>query len=210
LKRWVEGGGAGLRGGDDGWRWRRPASCGWLPRLRGPGCGCWEGPLCCTKPLCLVENLRGSRVRSPAPFMGIVLLRCTCLMPPPPPLVCPTKQGAMCTRHLPALRCLVWRPPPVGERVRPVVCADGVRWQVVRTDDGLEAIVFTAEGDMRHALNNLQVCGVGVGSRLGGWVHEGWEWGVGVGRVGVGGGGGGEGTRTGRCSSCLLVCVCCV
>jgi replication factor C subunit 2/4 len=28
--------------------------------------------------------------------------------------------------------------------------------QVVYTDDGLEAILFTAEGDMRHALNNLQ------------------------------------------------------
>lgn len=28
--------------------------------------------------------------------------------------------------------------------------------QVAYTDDGLEAILFTAEGDMRHALNNLQ------------------------------------------------------
>jgi replication factor C subunit 2/4 len=28
--------------------------------------------------------------------------------------------------------------------------------QVSYTDDGLEAILFTAEGDMRHALNNLQ------------------------------------------------------
>lgn len=28
--------------------------------------------------------------------------------------------------------------------------------QVPYTDDGLEAILFTAEGDMRHALNNLQ------------------------------------------------------
>jgi replication factor C subunit 2/4 len=25
------------------------------------------------------------------------------------------------------------------------------------SDDGLEAIIFTAEGDMRNALNNLQV-----------------------------------------------------
>ena len=28
--------------------------------------------------------------------------------------------------------------------------------QVPKTDDGLEAIVFTAQGDMRQALNNLQ------------------------------------------------------
>lgn len=28
--------------------------------------------------------------------------------------------------------------------------------QVSYTDDGLEAIVFTAQGDMRQALNNLQ------------------------------------------------------
>jgi replication factor C subunit 2/4 len=28
--------------------------------------------------------------------------------------------------------------------------------EVLYTDDGLEAILFTAEGDMRHALNNLQ------------------------------------------------------
>lgn len=34
---------------------------------------------------------------------------------------------------------------------------------VVRTDDGLEAIVFTAEGDMRHALNNLQATVAGFG-----------------------------------------------
>jgi replication factor C subunit 2/4 len=27
---------------------------------------------------------------------------------------------------------------------------------VPKTDDGLEAIVFTAQGDMRQALNNLQ------------------------------------------------------
>lgn len=33
------------------------------------------------------------------------------------------------------------------------VCkAEGVNF----TDDGLDAIIFTAEGDMRHALNNLQ------------------------------------------------------
>lgn len=29
-------------------------------------------------------------------------------------------------------------------------------FQVPKTDDGLEAIVFTAQGDMRQALNNLQ------------------------------------------------------
>lgn len=28
--------------------------------------------------------------------------------------------------------------------------------QVPKTDDGLEALVFTAQGDMRQALNNLQ------------------------------------------------------
>jgi replication factor C subunit 2/4 len=32
------------------------------------------------------------------------------------------------------------------------------------TDDGLEAILFTAQGDMRHALNNLQATVVGPGS----------------------------------------------
>lgn len=28
--------------------------------------------------------------------------------------------------------------------------------QLATTDDGLEALVFTAQGDMRQALNNLQ------------------------------------------------------
>ena len=28
---------------------------------------------------------------------------------------------------------------------------------VTRTPEGLEALIFTAEGDMRNALNNLQV-----------------------------------------------------
>jgi replication factor C subunit 2/4 len=28
-------------------------------------------------------------------------------------------------------------------------------------DDGLEAIIFTAEGDMRYALNNLQATAAG-------------------------------------------------
>ena len=27
---------------------------------------------------------------------------------------------------------------------------------VVKTDDGLEAVIFTAQGDMRQAINNLQ------------------------------------------------------
>jgi len=35
--------------------------------------------------------------------------------------------------------------------------------QVPRTDDGLEAIVFTAQGDMRQALNNLQSTYAGFG-----------------------------------------------
>jgi replication factor C subunit 2/4 len=35
------------------------------------------------------------------------------------------------------------------------------------TNDGLEAILFTAEGDMRHALNSLQAC-----SSLGGTVNQ--------------------------------------
>jgi replication factor C subunit 2/4 len=35
--------------------------------------------------------------------------------------------------------------------------------QVPRTPDGLEAIVFTAEGDLRNALNNLQSTYAGFG-----------------------------------------------
>eukprot|EP00042_Codosiga_hollandica_P043709 m.418704 g.418704 ORF g.418704 m.418704 type:complete len:139 (-) comp56625_c1_seq6:2587-3003(-) len=31
-----------------------------------------------------------------------------------------------------------------------------VNLQVPRTDDGLEALIFTAQGDMRQAVNNLQ------------------------------------------------------
>ena len=27
---------------------------------------------------------------------------------------------------------------------------------MVKTDDGLEAVIFTAQGDMRQAINNLQ------------------------------------------------------
>lgn len=32
--------------------------------------------------------------------------------------------------------------------------------QVAKVDDGLEAVIFTADGDMRQALNNLQVSNV--------------------------------------------------
>ena len=35
--------------------------------------------------------------------------------------------------------------------------------QTPRTDDGLEALVFTAQGDMRQALNNLQSTYSGFG-----------------------------------------------
>lgn len=35
--------------------------------------------------------------------------------------------------------------------------------QVAKVDDGLEAVIFTADGDMRQALNNLQVCDVSKG-----------------------------------------------
>lgn len=34
---------------------------------------------------------------------------------------------------------------------------------VPRTDDGLEALVFTAQGDMRQAINNLQSTFAGFG-----------------------------------------------
>jgi replication factor C subunit 2/4 len=40
------------------------------------------------------------------------------------------------------------------------------------TDDGLEAILFTAEGDMRHALNNLQAANSLAQSKLGGMVNQ--------------------------------------
>ena len=35
--------------------------------------------------------------------------------------------------------------------------------QVPRNDEGLEAIIFTAQGDMRQALNNLQSTYAGFG-----------------------------------------------
>ena len=39
----------------------------------------------------------------------------------------------------------------VLERLKRVIEAESIRFQ----NDGLEAIIFTAEGDMRYALNNL-------------------------------------------------------
>lgn len=36
-------------------------------------------------------------------------------------------------------------------------------WQVAHLEDGLEAIIFTADGDMRQALNNLQATHSGFG-----------------------------------------------
>jgi replication factor C subunit 2/4 len=44
--------------------------------------------------------------------------------------------------------------------------------QVAYTDDGLEAILFTAEGDMRHALNNLQAAHSLAQSKPGGMVNQ--------------------------------------
>ncbi len=34
---------------------------------------------------------------------------------------------------------------------------------IVKTDEGLEAIIFTAQGDMRQALNNVQATHSGFG-----------------------------------------------
>lgn len=47
----------------------------------------------------------------------------------------------------------------VLDRVLHVCKAEGVKF----TDQGLEAVVFTADGDMRHALNNLQSTHNGFG-----------------------------------------------
>ena len=35
---------------------------------------------------------------------------------------------------------------------------------ITYTNDGLEALIFTAEGDMRYALNNLQATYAGFGT----------------------------------------------
>lgn len=40
----------------------------------------------------------------------------------------------------------------VCERLKTIMDKEGIRY----TPDGLEALIFTAEGDMRYALNNLQ------------------------------------------------------
>ena len=45
------------------------------------------------------------------------------------------------------------------ERLRVVVDREGIKC----TNDGYEAIIFTAEGDMRYALNNLQATNAGFG-----------------------------------------------
>lgn len=44
--------------------------------------------------------------------------------------------------------------------------------EVAYTEDGLEAILFTAEGDMRHALNNLQASSYLASSSGGGTVNQ--------------------------------------
>lgn len=49
----------------------------------------------------------------------------------------------------------MWRHPHVAN-VLPLA-------QVTYTDSGLEAILFTAEGDMRNALNSLQATHAGFG-----------------------------------------------
>ena len=47
----------------------------------------------------------------------------------------------------------------VLERLKRVIEAESIRFQ----NDGLEAIIFTAEGDMRYALNNLEATHAGFG-----------------------------------------------
>lgn len=45
------------------------------------------------------------------------------------------------------------------ERLRVVMAAEKITY----TNDGLEALIFTADGDMRYALNNLQATFAGFG-----------------------------------------------
>ena len=45
----------------------------------------------------------------------------------------------------------------VLRRLKQVIAAENLQ----ATDDGIEAIIFTAEGDMRYALNNLQATASG-------------------------------------------------
>lgn len=47
----------------------------------------------------------------------------------------------------------------IKERMRKIISIEGVRYD----DSGLEALVFTAEGDMRQAINNLQATWTGFG-----------------------------------------------
>jgi replication factor C subunit 2/4 len=47
----------------------------------------------------------------------------------------------------------------VLERLRVVLDLEGIKY----TKDGLEALIFTADGDMRYALNNLQATTAGFG-----------------------------------------------
>lgn len=54
------------------------------------------------------------------------------------------------------------RLPPCPPRPAPA------RPQVTYNDAGMEAVIFTADGDMRQALNNMQVRG-GGGRGVGGW-----------------------------------------
>jgi replication factor C subunit 2/4 len=46
------------------------------------------------------------------------------------------------------------------KRLKVIVDSEGFE----NTADGFEAIIFTAEGDMRYALNNLQATAAGFGS----------------------------------------------
>ena len=47
----------------------------------------------------------------------------------------------------------------VLERLKIVMDQEGIKY----TNDGLEALIFTADGDMRYALNNLQATAAGFG-----------------------------------------------
>ena len=47
----------------------------------------------------------------------------------------------------------------VLERLTAVIKKEGIRYD----NGGLEAVIFTAEGDMRYALNNLQATHAGFG-----------------------------------------------
>jgi DNA polymerase III delta prime subunit len=55
------------------------------------------------------------------------------------------------------------RPPRVVPQVLKRLTEVAAMERVPCSDDGLEALVFTAEGDMRQALNNLQATHAGFG-----------------------------------------------